>query len=179
MKPVNLITAVCQNNGIGVKGDLPWRLKNEMAYFTQRTSQTQNANLQNAVVMGRKTWDSVPTKYKPFSNRVNAVVSRHKTDFPEGILVYQSVAEAISDIQRKEHVESIWIIGGYWVYKDALDRNLCDKLFITRVLREFECDTFFPEFDAEKYTLIKEDGVSEEVQEEKGIRYEFKVYQKK
>lgn len=178
MKPVNLITAICQNNGIGYKGDLPWRLKNEMAYFTRMTSQTKNPQLQNVVLMGRKTWDSVPPKYKPFSKRINAVVSQHKTDFPEGILVYKSIAEAIDDIQSKENVESIWIIGGYGAYKEALDKKLCDKLFITRILQEFECDAFFPEFNLKDYSLVEEPGVSSEVQEEKGIRYEFKVYQK-
>lgn len=75
-KRVSMIAAACQGNGIGFKGSLPWRLKNEMAYFTRITSETKDVGKKNAVIMGRKSWDSIPPKYRPLPGRVNVVISR-------------------------------------------------------------------------------------------------------
>lgn len=71
-----MIAACCQNNGIGIKGNLPWKLKSEMAYFTRVTSETKDQNKQNAVIMGRKSWDSIPNKFKPLPGRINVVISQ-------------------------------------------------------------------------------------------------------
>lgn len=180
MKSVNLITAICENNGIGLKNALPWRLKKEMQYFTSHTTKTENHDLQNAVVMGRKTWNSVPAKYKPFSDRLNVVISRsQQPELSEGVLHYSSVEEAVNALQEHPKVETIWIIGGKGVYEEALNNDLCQKLYITRVKKNFECDTFFPKFDENNYELINETNVPSDVQEEDGIQYEFKIFRKK
>lgn len=71
-----LIAAACEDLGIGMNGNLPWKLKTEMAYFSRMTSKTNNENKRNVVLMGRKTWDSIPPKYKPLSNRINMVLTR-------------------------------------------------------------------------------------------------------
>jgi len=180
MKSVCAIAAVCENNGIGLKNALPWRLKKEMQYFTTMTTKTENQGLRNAVIMGRRTWDSVPPKYKPFSKRLNAVVSRSAlTDLSEGVLQYPSVQDAVKALQQNPEVETIWIIGGKGAYEEALNKHLCDKLYITRVRKEFECDTFFPEFDESDYELMNDPQVPSDVQEEDGIQYEFKIYRRK
>lgn len=79
----NLIAACCENMGIGHKNDLPWRLRKEYQYFTRMTAVTKDPNLKNAVIMGRKTWDSVPIKFRPLKNRINVVLTK-QPDFNPG-----------------------------------------------------------------------------------------------
>ncbi len=62
--------------GIGKDGTMPWNLPGDMAYFKALTTQTRDSNKQNAVIMGRRTWDSIPAKFRPLSNRINIVLSR-------------------------------------------------------------------------------------------------------
>ena len=81
---IHLIVAGClvkgekSRLGIGSNGNLPWRLRSEMQHFTRMTKKTSNENLQNAVLMGRKTWESIPTKFRPLPNRFNVIVTRQE-----------------------------------------------------------------------------------------------------
>lgn len=180
MKTVNLISAVCENNGIGIKGTLPWKLKKEMEYFTKLTTYTEASDCQNAVVMGRKSWESIPPKYKPLSGRLNVVISTTQNNFADGVLSYKSVSEAIETLQAGfPNIETIWVIGGYRIYKEGLDKKLFDKLYITTIRKQFECDAFFPQFNLDDYQMIEEPDIPTAIQEENGIQYEYKVYKKK
>lgn len=181
MKPVHLISSLCENNGIGSNNTLPWKLKKEMAYFTKMSSHTRNGDNQNAVIMGRKTWESIPKKYKPLQDRLNVVISKSKIELPSAILHYNSVTEAVKALQSSDfkNVESIWVIGGHGIYKEAIDEKLCDKLFLTKIKKTFDCDVFFPEFSAKDYQIASHPDVPEDVQEENGIQYQFEVYEKK
>ncbi|XP_065199593.1 dihydrofolate reductase [Planococcus citri] len=182
MKPVHAIAAMCENNGIGRNGGLPWKLKKEMDYFTRMTSSTKDSSNRNAVIMGRKTWESIPNKYKPLANRLNVVVSKQMSDDKE-MICFKSVTDAVKTLQSSHsnysNIETIWVIGGYNVYKEALDNQLCDKLFLTRIKKEFECDVFFPEFSEHDYQLVQQEDVSQEVQIENSIEYYFQVHEKK
>ena len=73
---LTLIVAATSTNGIGVLASLPWRLSKEMAYFAKVTKAVANTGAMNAVIMGRKSWESIPPKYRPLAGRVNVVVSR-------------------------------------------------------------------------------------------------------
>ena len=79
MSRLTLIVAATKTNGIGQKSRLPWRLSKEMAYFKRITCNAPEGRI-NAVLMGRKTWESIPAKFKPLPNRVNIVISRN-TDY--------------------------------------------------------------------------------------------------
>jgi dihydrofolate reductase len=76
MSPLTIIVAATKSNGIGQKSLLPWRLPKEMAYFARVTSAAPNGKM-NSVIMGRKSWESIPKKYRPLKERVNVVVSRN------------------------------------------------------------------------------------------------------
>ncbi len=83
---VNLIVAGCKVlgketkvYGIGNKGQLPWRLKNEMKFFAKMTTTTKDTSKKNAVIMGRKTWESIPEKFRPLKNRFNLILTRNAT----------------------------------------------------------------------------------------------------
>jgi dihydrofolate reductase len=81
---VTIIVAATLSNGIGAAGRLPWRLSKEMGYFAKVTSfvpeQERGSTPRNSVIMGRKTWDSIPPKFRPLKDRVNIVVSRSFTE---------------------------------------------------------------------------------------------------
>jgi len=79
MSHLTIIIAATKSNGIGQNGKLPWRLSKEMAYFARVTSNAPDGR-RNAVIMGRKTWESIPTNFRPLSKRLNVVVS-HNRDY--------------------------------------------------------------------------------------------------
>lgn len=180
-KPVNLISAISENYGIGKNGNLPWRLRNEMNYFTEMTTGNTGGTplIRNAVIMGRKTWESIPAKYKPLDDRFNVVVTKQKISHKD-VTSYTTLIEAIHDLSENfPDIETIWIIGGSGIYKEAVESKICDRLYITHIKKHFECDVFFPQF-LDFYKETAENGlVTKGIQEENGIQYEFKVYERK
>ena len=89
-KPVAAIVACTQDGGIGKEGKLPWKLSGDMAFFKRVTLDTENTpDVRNAVIMGRKTWESIPNSFRPLPGRLNVVLSRSPTtlNLPEGVVV--------------------------------------------------------------------------------------------
>ncbi|KAF6123901.1 dihydrofolate reductase [Phyllostomus discolor] len=181
---LNCIVAVSQNMGIGKNGDLPWpRIRNELKYFQRMTTTTSAEGKQNLVIMGRKTWFSIPEKNRPLQDRINVVLSRELKELPKGAhFLARSLDDALNLIEEPEltnKVDMVWIIGGSSVYKEAMNRSGHVRLFVTRIMEEFESDTFLPEIDLERYKLLPEyPGVFSDVQEEKGIKFKFEVYER-
>ncbi|XP_006081328.1 dihydrofolate reductase [Myotis lucifugus] len=184
VRTLNCIAAVSQNMGIGKNGDLPWPpLRNEFKYFQRMTTTSSAKDKKNLVIMGRKTWFSIPKKNRPLKDRINLVLSRELKEPPKGAhFLAKSLDDALKLIEEPEltnQVDMVWIVGGSSVYKEAMSKPGHQRLFVTRIMQEFESDTFFPEIDLEKYKLLPEyPGVLSDVQEEKGIKYKFEVYEK-
>lgn len=185
VRQLNCIAAVSQNMGIGKNGDLPWPpLRNEFKHFQRMTTTSSSEGKQNLVIMGRKTWFSIPEKNRPLKDRINLVLSRELKEPPQGAhFLAKSLDDALELIEQPEltnKVDMVWIVGGSAVYKEAINKPGHHRLFVTRIMQEFESDVFFPEIDLEKYKLLPEyPGVPSDVQEEKGIKYKFEVYEKK
>lgn len=176
-KSVSVIAAACRSNGIGNKGSLPWRLKQEMEFFTRITSQTEDGEKKNAVVMGRKTWESIPAKYRPLEKRVNVILSASLDRVPVGAdLLFSSLDSCLLSLQANHAIERIFVIGGQQVYADAINSLLCQRIYLTRIDADFECDTFFPAFDTDVYAEVTDASVPSDVQQENGIKYRFHVY---
>ncbi|XP_006004436.1 dihydrofolate reductase isoform X2 [Latimeria chalumnae] len=183
---LNSIVAVCPNLGIGKDGNLPWhpkRLSNEFRYFQKMTTTPTVEGKQNVVIMGRKTWFSIPEKNRPLKGRVNVVLSRELQEAPEGAHYLardlDSALKLLESPELADRVDLVWIIGGSALYKEALEHPSQHRLFVTRVLQQFECDTYLPEINFNKFTLLPEfPGVSSAIQEESGIQYKFEVYEK-
>ena len=135
------VVAIAQNNCIGKDGTLPWHLPEDLKHFKKVTTG-------HTVLMGRKTWESLPEKFRPLPNRKNVVVTRREGyDVPEGVDVYNSIDAALN-----AHAgEDIMIIGGGQIYAQTIDH--ADTLFITHVHQDVDGDAFFPEIDP---TLWKE-----------------------
>ncbi|XP_024419323.2 dihydrofolate reductase isoform X3 [Desmodus rotundus] len=147
------------------------------------TSTTSAEGKQNLVIMGRKTWFSIPEKNRPLKDRINVVLSRELKEPPEGAhFLARSLDDALNLTEEPEltnKVDMVWIMGGSSVYKEAMNRPGPLRLFVTWIMQEFESDTFLPEIDLERYKLIPEyPGVLSDVQEEKGIKFKFEVYER-
>lgn len=148
----NLIVAICDNNGIGKNGSLPWKFKNELKYFAKKTTGLQEEK--NAIVMGRKTWESLPKK--PLPNRDNYVVSSTL----ENKYSYNSF-NTILQVCREKQYNNVWVIGGVSLYEYFLKHNLVDYLYITRIHKDYECDTFFPKNIPNKHFKLIDPRVDE------------------
>eukprot|EP00048_Salpingoeca_helianthica_P023285 m.23422 g.23422 ORF g.23422 m.23422 type:complete len:179 (-) comp8500_c0_seq1:32-568(-) len=141
----SVVVAATMANGIGFKGGLPWpRLKEDLAFFRKLT-ETAAPGKQNAVIMGRATWESIPKKFQPLSNRVNVVItSKEHITFPAGVLVAKGFEEALALANRNEAIDHVFVIGGARVYQEALSSPQCGLVYMTRVHKDFPCDTFIP-----------------------------------
>ncbi|XP_027736729.1 dihydrofolate reductase [Myiozetetes cayanensis] len=183
-RSLNSIVAVSQNMGIGKDGRLPWPpLRNEYKYFQRMTSTSHVEGKQNALIMGKKTWFSIPEKNRPLKDRINIVLSRELKEAPKGAhYLSKSLDDALALLdspELKSKVDMVWIVGGTSVYKAAMEKPIHHRLFVTRILKEFESDTFFPEINYKDYRLLTEyPGVPADIQEENGIQYKFEVYEK-
>ncbi|XP_054467142.1 dihydrofolate reductase [Anoplopoma fimbria] len=181
---LNAIVAVCPDLGIGRNGDLPWhpvRLNNEFKHFRRMTSTPSVEGKQNVVIMGRKTWFSIPEKNRPLNNRINIVLSRELKTPPAGahhLAQDFNSALRLVDMKLAEQVDQVWVIGGSSLYKELMESQGIRRLFVTQILKQFECDTFLPKISPDKYRLLPEfPGVPQELQEENGIQYRFEVYE--
>ena len=166
---LKLIVAVCADNGIGKDNNLPWRIKSELAYFAKMTKTVCNFSKQNAVLMGRKTWESIPSRIRPLKNRINIVLTRQdksKISEDENVLVCDSLENALEVVDgMNEKIETCWVIGGSSVYEEAMKNPKMERIYITNIMKDYECDTFFPSiFDAD-WQQVEEKMVPKEVQE--------------
>ncbi|KAK2837049.1 hypothetical protein Q5P01_014261 [Channa striata] len=181
---LNGIVAVCPDLGIGRNGNLPWhpvRLSNEFKHFRKMTSTPSVTGKQNVVIMGRKTWFSIPEKNRPLNGRINIVLSRECKTAPAGAHYlaadFKSALELV-DTELADQADQVWVIGGSSLYKEMMETPWPRRLFVTRILNQFECDTFLPAISPDKYHLLPEfPGVPQELQEENGIQYKFEVYE--
>ncbi|KYN16429.1 PREDICTED: dihydrofolate reductase isoform X2 [Trachymyrmex cornetzi] len=176
---LELIAAACENMGIGINGDLPWRLKTEMAYFTYMTINTEHKNKRNVVLMGRRTWECIPKKYRPLKDRINMVLTSQSLDYGDDAITCKSIPHALDIISGMQNeVERIWVIGGSSLYKSAMESSYFGRLYLTRIKKKFECDTFFPSIPND-LVLIDDPTVPQGIQEEKGIKFVYEVYERR
>ncbi len=146
MKKFSMILAADNENGIGVWWILTWDISDDRKYFKEITILTQDKTKKNAVVMGRKTWDSLPEKFRPLPGRVNFVLSRDFTDKQ----VWEAWEIQFSDLKKcmeyasiQKNIEKIFIIGWAEIYNQALKAPCLDKIYLTRIYNKFHCDVFF------------------------------------
>ena len=181
---INLIVAYCKkNNGIGFNNNIPWHLKSELKYFKEITTKNDTNNkTDNIVIMGRKTWESLPRK--PLPNRTNIILSRNMDEDTiekiennnKNTFVRRNLETYIREINEYiENVDNVnvFMIGGAEIYKEAMEMNLINfRIYVTEIYKEFECDTFFPNIDSNVFGLTH---VSE-FKEENGIYFRHKIY---
>lgn len=162
---IALIVAVAENGVIGRDGKLPWRIREDMKWFRERTAG-------RPLVMGRKTWESFPKR--PLPGRTNIVITRDAGYAAEGAVVRGSL-EAALDVAYGEEPEEIMVVGGAEVYAAALP--LARRIYLTSVHGEIEGDTYFPPIDRTQWneTIV---GVYPS-SDERPIGYSFIILDKK
>lgn len=130
---LHLIYARASNGVIGINNTLPWHLPEDMAHFKRTT-------LGCPVIMGRKTWDSLPPKFRPLPGRLNVVVTRQTDWHAEGAVVAQSLPQAMTLCPEDADA---WVIGGAEIYAQAV--RLASTAVVTEIDKPFDGDAFAPE----------------------------------
>ena len=145
---VSLIVAVSENKVIGKDNDLVWHLPTDMKFFKDTTKG-------HFVIMGRRNYESIPHKYRPLPKRTNVILTRQDDYKAEGCVVVKSVEEAIELAQQAGDKEP-FVIGGGQIYKYAIENNLVDRIYLTRVHTEIDGDTYFEDLD-DSWKLVHAD----------------------
>jgi dihydrofolate reductase len=137
---LGLVWAQTSTGVIGKAGDMPWHLPEDMSHFSRLTTG-------HPVIMGRKTWESFPDKYRPLPDRTNIVITRQAAwrDTPgaDGAVAVASLDDALLESQFVAGHETVWIIGGGEIFAQSLD--LADVAVVTTIDTNAEGDTFAPE----------------------------------
>ena len=165
---INLIWAQAHNRVIGMNGTMPWHLPEDLAHL-------KRATFGATVIMGRKTWESIPPRFRPLPGRINIVISR-QTDFlqsqypagqmPQGLQAAESLEAALN--MASQHSD-VWVIGGAQIYAQALP--LANKIIVTEIDADFAGDAFAPALDA---TWVEEKREAHTTSN--GLRYAFVTY---
>ena len=138
---VGLIWAEAHGGVIGAEGGMPWNVPEDLAHFKSTT-------LGAPVIMGRKTWDSLPERFRPLPGRRNIVVTRNADWTHDGVEVAASLDAAVALVGD----DAASIIGGAQIFAEAI--AVADRMVVTHIERTFRCDTFFPEIDPARWTAV-------------------------
>ena len=161
MTRINLIYARAANGVIGQNNAMPWHLPEDMAHFKSLTQGSP-------VIMGRKTWDSLPPKFRPLPGRSNVVLTRQADWHAAGAHKAASLADAMSLCQA---VEEVWVIGGAQIY--ALAEPLAERIEVTEIDQNFDGDAFAPLLNDQWRETARESHVSS-----KGLPFSFVTFEK-
>lgn len=153
-----IIAAVAENDVIGKEGEIPWHIPEDLQHFKEKTTG-------HTVIMGRKTFQSLPDGFKPLPDRENIVLTQ--SDFsPENESV--KLANSLDQAWEEAENEKTFIIGGAGIYRQTMDK--ADKMILTEINDEYEGDTYFPEFSEENW---------KETSREKKDNFDFVEYEAK
>ena len=158
---VNMIYARAANGVIGKSNTIPWHLPEDMAHFKRMTTGWP-------VIMGRKTWDSLPPRFRPLPGRSNVVVTRQTQWAARGALVAASLPDAMKLCGASEQV---WVIGGAQIYQQA--EPLAQRIEVTEIAQDFEGDAFAPKLSRGWTEAAREAHVSLN-----GLKFSFITYTK-
>ncbi|XP_057436757.1 bifunctional dihydrofolate reductase-thymidylate synthase isoform X2 [Lotus japonicus] len=173
-----VVVAATKDMGIGKDGKLPWRLFTDLKFFKEITTATSDPGKKNAIVMGRKTWESIPLKYRPLPGRLNVVLTRSGSfdiGTAENVVICGSISSALELLAASPYclsIEKVFVIGGGQIFREVLNAPGCEAIHFTEIHASIECDTFMPPVDSTKYQL----WYSSFPKVENDIRYSFATY---
>jgi dihydrofolate reductase len=161
MTRINLIYARAANGVIGHEGTMPWHLPEDLAHFKALT-------MGCPVIMGRKTWDSLPMRFRPLPGRTNVVITRQQDWKENGAQAAASLDQAL---QLCAQAEEVWVIGGAQIFAQA--EPLADRIEVTEIAQDFAGDVFAPQLGPQWVAVTREDRVSSS-----GLKFSFIRYNK-
>ena len=160
---INLIYARARNGVIGAHNTLPWHLPQDLAHFKRLTTGAP-------VMMGRKTWDSLPPRFKPLPGRTNIVVTRQRAWHSDGAIGVDSLPWGCALCAAMHPVpEELWVIGGAQLFAAALP--LAERAVVTELEQDFAGDVYAPPLDGQWQETAREQQVAPD-----GMRFAFVTY---
>ena len=160
---ISIIVAVAENNAIGKDNDLLWHISDDLKRFKRITTG-------HKIIMGKNTFLSLPIR--PLPNRTSIVITDDANDNYEGCIMAFSIKDALTKCGEDEEC---FIIGGGSIYRQFLP--LADKLYLTKVGRSYEADTFFPEIKSDEWELIEQEEHIDK--ENNDLPFSFQTYTRK
>jgi dihydrofolate reductase len=164
---LTIIVAVSDNNVIGIGNEIPWRVPENMV--PEDMAHFKDLTMGHPVIMGRKTYESIPQKFRPLSGRKNIVLSKGFQS-GEGIYIARSIEEALNLAENQD----TYIIGGETIYRQFLPH--ANRMELTKIHQNYQGDAFFPEIKLDEWELIKPE---ENLVSKKGIPFSFMSYKRK
>ena len=161
---LSIIVAMADNRAIGKDNDLLWHLSGDLKRFKKLTTG-------HPVVMGRKTWDSLPKR--PLPGRQNIVMTTNPNFAADGATVVHSINELFNVL--KDCDDEVFVMGGASIYQMLLP--FTNRLYVTRVYRDYEADVYFPTIDMSEFTLVSLGDPM--LDEESGLDYAYEEYDRK
>jgi dihydrofolate reductase len=160
---ISLVVAAAKNNVIGMGGEMPWHLPEDMKHF-------KNITWAMPVIMGRKTFETLK---KPLAGRKNIVITRQQGWHADGTIVVKNLDDALF-IASEADAKEVFVIGGGEIYRLAFER--AKRIYLTWVNAEPEGDTFFPELNTSIWRLISQKD--HEPDEKNKYAYSFQVWER-
>lgn len=166
---IGLIWAEARGGVIGRAGTMPWHVPEDMKHFASVTKG-------HAVVMGRKTWDSIPERYRPFSGRTNIVVTRREGWEAEGAVVVHSLEEGLAKARRAPGSPRTWLVGGGELFAQALALEDVNVAVVTFLDLDVEGDAYAPALGPEWSAGWSEPADGAWLESRTGVLYRWAVY---
>ncbi|HVK85922.1 MAG TPA: dihydrofolate reductase [Kofleriaceae bacterium] len=164
----DIVVAVDREWGIGKDNALPWpKLKGDLAHFKRVTSAAPEGQ-RNAIIMGRRTWESAEVAGRPLPRRLNIVISRGTPTVPDGVIAVRSLDQALTTATAAG-VASTFVVGGAQIFREAFDHPALRYVYLTRIDGAFGTDARLPDLDARGFVVDAWDGACEG--EDSGVRY--------
>ncbi|HSD87399.1 MAG TPA: dihydrofolate reductase [Kofleriaceae bacterium] len=164
----DVVVAADLDWGIGKANGLPWpKLKGDLAHFRRVTSACGEGHV-NAILMGRKTWESAEVAAKPLPRRLNVVITRQQLAVPAGVIIAASL-DAGLHAANAPNVENIFVVGGAEIFKEAFGHADLRHVYLTRIEGRFDTTVRIPDLDA--MGLVKTAWDGEQALDENGVRY--------
>ena len=158
---VSIIVAIDEKRGIGKDNDLLFKIPEDFKRMKELTTG-------HPIILGRRTYESIG---RLLPNRTNIIVTRDPDFNVDGAVICHTIEEALRQAQGKN--EEIFIFGGGQIFKEALEKNLVDRLYLTIVKGDYGADTFFPEYEHLGFKTIKEESRNAD-----GYQYSFVTLEK-
>ena len=164
----DVVVAADLDWGIGKANGLPWpKLQGDMAHFRRITSACSEGKV-NAIIRGRKTWESNEMGGKPLPKRLNVVVTRQNLTVPDGVVVAGTLDGALM-AARGDNIENVFVIGGAELIRHSIGHADLRWIYLTRIEGHFQCEVAIPDLDAAGFVKVAWDG--EQQYEDNGVRY--------
>ncbi|HEV7558321.1 MAG TPA: dihydrofolate reductase [Kofleriaceae bacterium] len=166
----DVVLAADRDWGIGkTDGPLPWpRLSGDLAHFRRVTGDAPPGR-RNAIILGRRTWESPEVAGKPLPKRLNVVISHRALAVVEGVIAVPSLDAALAAARRDATVDTIFVIGGGQIFQQAFADPRLGRVYLTRIDGRFGCDIKIPDLDALGFVADPWDGARDG--EDNGVHY--------